>query len=92
MATSTTSTTSARAITIEDETVKEERLCSVYPTGTLKGQIKELTTMQEKYGPMGFAALEIREERNCGHPFHCECTPGYALFGKRPEKGDKSHS
>lgn len=66
----------------------ETKLCSVYVSGNLKGTIRDLAALQAKYGPMGYASLTIKEVRDCGHPFHCECAPGLALFGTRPTKTD----
>lgn len=56
----------------------------LYPSGSLKGLISELTRLQKEYRDR-FQAMEFVAKRDCGCPHDCSCSPSYILYGERYE-------
>ena len=54
----------------------------------LKSQIHFLNKLLYKYRDR-YRDITIREVRTCGHPFHCECSPNWGLFGWRYETDEE---
>lgn len=56
----------------------------LYPTGSLKSLISELTKLQKEYRDR-FQDMTFVEKNDCGCPNYCSCSPSYILYGNRYE-------
>lgn len=52
--------------------------------GKLSSQLHDIRQVYLKHSDR-YRNIELREEYDCGHPFHCECAPSLRMWGVRYE-------